>query len=207
MTAEGKARIGAEGCDDGSFDTSTRRSVSRRSVEQTRRPPLRAVRAYCLWCCDGNASEVAQCPARRCPLWHLRSGHRPTASDIEQNADVTLHPSERAADGRRAVWRRRCRPEGNSAPLHRLLGRQSGRGSGVQVRHLPIASVPIRQESQHPAVARAKGGAVGEASAMRGRCQQENVHRAPLFRPGRWSAHGRLPGRPQGKTGVSCGGF
>jgi hypothetical protein len=64
---------------------------------QHSRPPLRAVLAYCLWCCDGNASEVARCPARRCPLWHLRSGHRPTASDIEQNADVTMHPSERAA--------------------------------------------------------------------------------------------------------------
>lgn len=31
------------------------------------------------------------------PLWLLRSGHRPNALDIERNADVALHPSERPA--------------------------------------------------------------------------------------------------------------
>lgn len=62
-----------------------------------RRSPLQAVRAHCLWCCDGNASEVAQCPAHHCPLWLLRSGRKATASDIERNLEVTLHPSERAA--------------------------------------------------------------------------------------------------------------
>jgi hypothetical protein len=56
--------------------------------------PLRAVRAHCLCCCDGNAREAALCPARRCPLWLLRSGHRAKAHDVEQNADVALHPSE-----------------------------------------------------------------------------------------------------------------
>ena len=62
--------------------------------------PIAAVPAtsgprHCRWCCDGNAHEVAQCTARHCPLWLLRSGHRPTFGDIEQNGDVTLHPSER----------------------------------------------------------------------------------------------------------------
>jgi hypothetical protein len=57
--------------------------------------PLRAIRTHCQWCCNGKASEVALCPARRCSLWLLRSGHRPKLADIEHNADVTLHPSER----------------------------------------------------------------------------------------------------------------
>ncbi len=59
-----------------------------------RLPPLKAVRAHCLWCCDGERGEVERCPARHCPLWLLRFGHRPTAVEVEQNADVTLHPSE-----------------------------------------------------------------------------------------------------------------
>ena len=59
--------------------------------------PLQAVRAYCHWCCAGDAREVALCPARHCPLWLLRSGHRPTSGDVAQNVDVTLHPSERPA--------------------------------------------------------------------------------------------------------------
>jgi hypothetical protein len=61
------------------------------------RSPLQAVHDHCLWCCNGNASEVAACAARRCPLWLLRSGHRPTLGEIELHVSVTLHPSERLA--------------------------------------------------------------------------------------------------------------
>ena len=79
--------------------------------------PLEAVHAHCLWCCNDNSHEVAQCPARHCPLWLLRSGHRPKFGEIKQNSDTTLHPTERAAtagelhDGSGAVLkaiRRRC---------------------------------------------------------------------------------------------------
>ncbi len=59
-----------------------------------RSSPLQAVHAHCLSCCGGSAREVALCPARGCPLWLLRSGHRAKASDIESVADVALHPSE-----------------------------------------------------------------------------------------------------------------
>ena len=67
-----------------------------RSEDAGRRSPLEAVHAHCLWCCNGHVGEVAHCPARHCPLWILRSGHRPNALEIEHNADVALHPSERA---------------------------------------------------------------------------------------------------------------
>ena len=59
--------------------------------------PLQGVRTHCLWCCNDNASEVTLCPARHCPLWLLRLGHRPTLGEIEQHADATLHPDERPA--------------------------------------------------------------------------------------------------------------
>ena len=36
--------------------------------------PLRAVRAFCLWCCLDQPSEVRLCPAEKCPLWPLRLG-------------------------------------------------------------------------------------------------------------------------------------
>jgi hypothetical protein len=69
----------------------------RRADDSDGRSPLKAVRAHCIWCCNESASEVTLCAARRCPLWLLRSGHRPTELDIQQNADVGLHPCERPA--------------------------------------------------------------------------------------------------------------
>jgi hypothetical protein len=39
-------------------------------------PPLKAVRAECLSCCNGSAYEVSLCPAEACALWPLRFGRR-----------------------------------------------------------------------------------------------------------------------------------
>ena len=64
------------------------------SSSDASKSPLRAVRAHCLWCCNDSASEIAQCPAHRCPLWLVRSGHRPRSGDIKQNPDTALHPRE-----------------------------------------------------------------------------------------------------------------
>ena len=36
--------------------------------------PLKAVRAYCLWC-NESALGVRECPSEGCPLYHLRTGH------------------------------------------------------------------------------------------------------------------------------------
>ena len=35
---------------------------------------MRALRAYCLWCCLDQAKEVRLCPATSCPLWPWRMG-------------------------------------------------------------------------------------------------------------------------------------
>ena len=44
------------------------------SARRGRHTPLRAVRAFCLWCCLDSAHEVWLCPAEDCPLWPLRMG-------------------------------------------------------------------------------------------------------------------------------------
>lgn len=36
--------------------------------------PLKAIRAKCLDCCCGQASEVKNCQIKRCPLWEYRFG-------------------------------------------------------------------------------------------------------------------------------------
>lgn len=39
--------------------------------------PLKAIRAYCLWCCCDSWLFVKECSDTDCPLYHLRLGHRP----------------------------------------------------------------------------------------------------------------------------------
>jgi hypothetical protein len=56
--------------------------------------PLRAIRQKCLWCCNGSAHEVALCPAKACPSWSFRFGHKPTDEIIAEQADTLLHPLE-----------------------------------------------------------------------------------------------------------------
>jgi len=110
MTADGNTRVAVEVAGDNSHDISdaplsklhlcqapgeaTRASADGNDSGLPRRSPLKAVRAHCRWCCDGNAREVASCPANHCPLWLLRSGHRPEPEALEQNGAVSLHPGE-----------------------------------------------------------------------------------------------------------------
>ena len=61
--------------------------------------PLKAVRRHCLWCCNGSFSEIKLCPAKACPLWPFRHGHRPNAEDRAAVADQRLFPLERDLTG------------------------------------------------------------------------------------------------------------
>ena len=38
---------------------------------------LKAIRKYCLWCCNGSSAEVAACPRQECSLHEFRRGHNP----------------------------------------------------------------------------------------------------------------------------------
>ena len=48
--------------------------------------PIKAIRAKCLDCMCGQASEVRLCPIPRCPLFPYRLGHRPRREDTPENA-------------------------------------------------------------------------------------------------------------------------
>ena len=46
---------------------------------ENRLTPVKALRTYCLWCCNDQYKEVRLCPSRGCALWPYRMGHRPQA--------------------------------------------------------------------------------------------------------------------------------
>jgi hypothetical protein len=58
------------------------------------RSPLQAIRQKCLWCCNGSAHEVALCPAKACPSWAFRFGHKPSDELIAEQGETRLHPLE-----------------------------------------------------------------------------------------------------------------
>lgn len=39
--------------------------------------PMRAIRAKCLDCVNGQIYEINKCHIEKCPLWKYRTGHRP----------------------------------------------------------------------------------------------------------------------------------
>lgn len=42
------------------------------------RTPLKAIRAKCLDCVNGQIYEINKCHIEGCPLWEYRTGHRPS---------------------------------------------------------------------------------------------------------------------------------
>ena len=52
--------------------------------------PLKAVRAYCLWCCLDSSPEVRICPSEECALWPYRHGHNPKMAQTGLTATYTV---------------------------------------------------------------------------------------------------------------------
>lgn len=50
--------------------------------------PMKAIRAKCLECSNGQAKEVRLCPVKNCPLYELRSGHIPWRKHDVKNHGV-----------------------------------------------------------------------------------------------------------------------
>ena len=65
--------------------------------------PLKAVRAYCLWCCLGSSPEVRICPSEKCALWPYRHGHNPKRARTSLTATYTVDEKSTA---RRAIFAR-----------------------------------------------------------------------------------------------------
>ena len=50
------------------------------------RTPLKAIRAKCLDCVNGQIYEINKCHLEGCPLWEYRTGHRPAKNNsVEGN--------------------------------------------------------------------------------------------------------------------------
>jgi hypothetical protein len=65
--------------------------------------PLKALRARCLDCCCGNASEVRKCTAVECPSWAFRMGTNPFREKRVLSADQKAALADRLARARGAA--------------------------------------------------------------------------------------------------------
>ena len=60
--------------------------------------PLRAIRAKCLDCCCGSASEVRKCVAVDCSLWPFRIGVNPFRKKRTLSAEQKRKMAERLSN-------------------------------------------------------------------------------------------------------------
>ena len=44
------------------------------------RTPIKAIRAKCIDCTNGQNVEIRECPITECPLWEYRMGRRPKSN-------------------------------------------------------------------------------------------------------------------------------
>jgi hypothetical protein len=44
------------------------------------RTPIKAIRAKCIDCTNGQNVEIRECPIKECPLWEYRMEHRPKSN-------------------------------------------------------------------------------------------------------------------------------
>lgn len=52
----------------------------REGLKMAIRTPIKAIRAKCIDCTNGQNVEIRECPIVNCPLWEYRMGHRPKKS-------------------------------------------------------------------------------------------------------------------------------
>jgi len=95
---------------------------------KARQTPLKALRAYCLWCCLGSRQEARLCPATDCPLWPWRRGQSRTGDPIPPPAPERAPESRsapRTGESETASLRNdlRCQFERRAAQVAALLGR------------------------------------------------------------------------------------
>lgn len=69
-------------------------------VETNRLTPIKAIRAWCLECVCGVASEVKLCPSEDCPLYPYRLGKNPNRSSVKLSDEERALRSERLKQAR-----------------------------------------------------------------------------------------------------------
>lgn len=74
---------------------------SRNSAESAERTsPVKAIRAFCIDCCGGAASEVKTCTAPKCALYPFRMGKNPYRAKRELTDEQREAIAERLAKAR-----------------------------------------------------------------------------------------------------------
>jgi len=61
----------------------------RKELEMARLTPMKAIRAKCLECSNGQVKEVRLCPIKRCALYEYRMGHRPKDEEFTAEDNST----------------------------------------------------------------------------------------------------------------------
>ena len=65
--------------------------------------PVKAIRAYCLGCCNGSLNEVNLCPAKNCELYKFRLGKNPYRTKRE----VSEQQKEKARERMNLMWQKK----------------------------------------------------------------------------------------------------
>ncbi len=60
---------------------------SRKGGNMAKLTPIKAIRAKCLDCSNGQFKEVRLCPVKNCPLYEYRNGHRPKGEEMTAEND------------------------------------------------------------------------------------------------------------------------
>ena len=64
--------------------------------------PLKAIRAWCLYCSNDSAYEVKLCADKTCPLYEFRLGHNPYRKKREYTEEERAALAERLKNAREA---------------------------------------------------------------------------------------------------------
>ena len=70
--------------------------------EQKRLSPIKAIRAKCLECSNGNNAEVRECVIPNCPLYPYRMGHNPYIKISDAHKAANIETLRKINDERRA---------------------------------------------------------------------------------------------------------
>ena len=65
--------------------------------------PVKAIRAFCLECSNGQTSEVKACPVDKCPLYPFRFGKNPYRQRREMSEEEKRVLADRLREARKNV--------------------------------------------------------------------------------------------------------
>ena len=65
--------------------------------------PVKAIRAFCMECSNGQTSEVKACPVYKCPLYAFRLGKNPYRQRREMTEEEKRVLADRLKEARKSI--------------------------------------------------------------------------------------------------------